>query len=162
MGTNDGERAVAPRHETPNRTDFKRQRFSQNFHFFRSFPYDLLSVFLSRRLSTIRGGNIEVEFVSCYHLLKTLSTWRVHEDGRSRGGKVHVTSSTCTTSPYPKFNSVLLCIILYQREEGGEGVHITRRVRISKSGLFDIYFRAVRAMPVVNDTSKSCAPIAGR
>lgn len=45
---------------------------------------------------------------------------------------------------------------------GGERVHITRRVRISKSGLFDIYFRAVRAMPVVNDTSKSCAPIAGR
>lgn len=45
---------------------------------------------------------------------------------------------------------------------GGERVHITRRVRISKSGLFDIYFRAVRTMPVVNDTSKSCAPIAGR
>lgn len=156
MGTNDGERAVAPRHETPNRTDFKRQRFSQNFHFLPSFPALRFPLDYQRFEVEISKKNLSLPS-------KTLSTWRVHEDGRSRGGKVHVTSSTCTTSRRRIRSSTPFSYALFFiSERRGERVHITRRVRISKSGLFDIYFRAVRTMPVVNDTLKSCAPIAGR
>lgn len=77
---------------------------------------------------------------------RTYPRGALHEDGRKQRqgeGTRHVLDVYHVASPYPKFNSVSL--MHYSLEEGRRrGRHIRRRVRISKSGLFDIYFHAVQ------------------